>query len=75
MRNKPKGKDRRSVLKSLSLGASTMAVAPYIWAQDRPALRVLGAHQTLHEPIRQKAEQDLGFRIEYTIGEHAAVTH
>tara|TARA_R110002073_G_scaffold222228_1_gene382443 strand:+ start:2863 stop:3021 length:159 start_codon:yes stop_codon:yes gene_type:complete len=52
-----------------------MAVAPYIWAQDRPALRVLGAHQTLHEPIRQKAEQDLGFRIEYTIGEHAAVTH
>jgi len=52
-----------------------MAVAPYIWTQDRPALRVLGAHQTLYEPIRQKAEQDLGFRIEYTIGEHAAVTH
>ena len=46
-----------------------------MWTQEKPVLRVLGAYQTLYEDIRLKAQEDLGFRIEFTVGEHAAVTH
>jgi putative spermidine/putrescine transport system substrate-binding protein len=75
LRQSKKNIERRKVLKGLSLGVTSAMAAPYVHTQDRPALRVLGAHQTLYEPIRLKAEQDLGFSIEYIIGEHAAVTH
>lgn len=75
MRQPIKNKERREVLKRLSLGASSVLAAPYVWTQQKPALRVLGAYQTLYEDVRLKAEEDLGFKIEFTVGEHAAVTH
>lgn len=68
-----KSKERRQVLKSLSLGTTSILMAPYIWTREKPVLRVLGSY--LHEDIRLKAQEDLGFRIEFTVGEHAAVTH
>jgi putative spermidine/putrescine transport system substrate-binding protein len=34
----------------------------------KPRLRVLGTHATLQEPIRQRAEQDLGIEIEFMPG-------
>ena len=34
---------------------------------DRPTLRVLGTRETLLESIRQRAEAELGFRIEYDV--------
>lgn len=34
---------------------------------DRPTLRVLGTRETLLESIRQRAEEELGFRIEYDV--------
>ncbi|MEQ9021917.1 MAG: hypothetical protein RLN82_04045, partial [Pseudomonadales bacterium] len=70
-----KNKGRREVLKRLSLGASSVLAAPYVWTQAKPVLRVLGRHQTLYDSLRQRAEEDLGFRIEYEVSEHAAVTH
>lgn len=68
-----KNRERRKVLKNLSLGASSVLMAPYVWTQEKPVLRVLGAY--LHEDVRLKAEEDLGFRIEFTFGEHSDVTH
>jgi putative spermidine/putrescine transport system substrate-binding protein len=51
---------------SATIGAGFPAI---IRARDsRPALRVLGTHATLQEPIRRQAEQDLGFRIEFLPG-------
>lgn len=39
----------------------------------RPTLRVVGTHVTLQEPIRRRAEQDLGINIEFYPGGSAEV--
>lgn len=39
----------------------------------KPTLRVVGTHVTLQEPIRQRAEQDLGINIEFHPGGSAEV--
>lgn len=38
-------------------------------------LRVLGTHVTLQEPLRQRAEADLGFALEFSPAGSAAVLH
>ncbi|MBK1705693.1 signal peptide prediction [Halochromatium glycolicum] len=50
--------------------ASAAAAFPAIVRarDDPPTLRVLGTHATLQEPLRRKAEQDLGFRIDFLPG-------
>ncbi len=71
-------KNRRQFLKNsaLTLGAlSTQIYAPYVFAKNKPKLRVLGTHVTLQEEIRKKAENDLGIEIEFHPGGSAAVLH
>ncbi len=75
---------RREIL--AGLGAATLAgsansatrgrpVAPTILVRSDLPLRVLGTHVTLQEPVRARAEADLGFRIEFAPGGSAAVLH
>lgn len=71
--------DRRSILKSAvgiaATAASLPASAPYVYAKSNRSLRVLGTHVTLQEPIRRRAERDLGISIEFQPGGSAAVLH
>ncbi|MFW6021016.1 MAG: ABC transporter substrate-binding protein [Guyparkeria sp.] len=68
--------NRRDVLKAggaglLLAGAGFPAI---VRALDRkPTLRVMGTHVTLQEPIRRRAEQELGFNIEFHPGGSAEV--
>ena len=69
-----KGIDRRTFLKygstlAPSLGFPTILKA----ANAKPTIRVVGTHVTLQEPIRQRAEQDLGINIEFYPGGSAEV--
>ncbi|MCF7984581.1 MAG: extracellular solute-binding protein [Thiohalocapsa sp.] len=61
----------------MQCAACAPAVAAFpaiIRARDTgPTLRVLGTHATLHEPIREQAERDLGIRIEFEPGGSARV--
>jgi putative spermidine/putrescine transport system substrate-binding protein len=65
---------RRNLLRGLVGGCAAAGFPAIIRAQDtRPTLRVLGTHATLHEPIREQAERDLGIRIEFQPGGSAQV--
>ncbi|MEM7517593.1 MAG: extracellular solute-binding protein, partial [Planctomycetota bacterium] len=47
--------------------------APFIQIKRRPKLRVLGTHVTLQEPLRLKAQEDLGIDIVFEPGGSAEV--
>ena len=71
---------RREFLKTAGragLGTATALAFPnIISARDaKPTIKVLGTHVTLQEPIRQKAEKDLGIRIEFYPGGSAEIIH
>ncbi len=55
------------------VGAAVAVRAPFVFASDRPKLRVLGTHVTLREEIRKRAEQDIGIEIEFEAGGDAHV--
>ena len=70
--------NRRTFLQqSGKFGAAALATTlfPQLGKADssRTVLRVVGTHVTLLEPIRQKAEQDLGITIEFYPGGDAEV--
>lgn len=67
---------RRNFIKNLALlttGAALTVKSPYVWAKATTTLRVLGTHVTLQEPLRIKAQQELGINIEFTPGGSAEV--
>ncbi len=69
----PGGYTRREVLRFGVAGAAALC-APRVRGQARPRLRVIGTHTTLQEPIRRRAEQDLGISIEFrSMGTAAAL--
>ncbi|WP_404376090.1 PotD/PotF family extracellular solute-binding protein [Vreelandella aquamarina] len=67
---------RRDLLKAGGIGlllgkASFPAIVQAV--NRKPTLRVVGTHVTLQEPIRRRAEQDLGINIEFYPGGSAEV--
>ena len=65
---------RRSLLKAAtrcSVGGSI----PQILVKNDFTLRVLGTHVTLQEPLRQRAEADLGIKILFQPGGSARILH
>nr|CRH05087.1 conserved exported protein of unknown function [Candidatus Magnetococcus massalia] len=66
---------RRLLQQGVALGAAgwTMGHAPFIHSAEKPVLRVLGTHVTLREAIRQQAERELGFAIQFEPGGSARV--
>lgn len=58
-----------------ALSAPGTPRAPTLYLPKGRRLRVLGTHVTLQEPLRQRAEADLGFGIEFSPGGSAAVLH
>ncbi len=67
-------RSRRDFLRLAASGTAALC-APRVLAKSarRPTLRVLGTHVTLQEPIRRKAEADLGISIEFQPRGSAAV--
>lgn len=61
--------NRRTFLRqSTRLGAAALAAAAFpklAQATAKPTIKVVGTHVTLLEPIRQRAEQDLGIKLEF----------
>ncbi len=47
--------------------------APYVRAKTKQKLRVLGTHVTLQEPLRRRAEEELGLDIQFEPGGSAEV--
>jgi putative spermidine/putrescine transport system substrate-binding protein len=67
---------RRNAIRGITTSALVAGFPSILRSSDqRPRLRVLGTHVTLQEEIRRKAEEDLGFGIEFTPGGSAAVIH
>lgn len=68
---------RRKIIKqgisSAAVASLSTFYAPNIWTKEPITLRVLGTHVTLREPIRQRAEKELGFRIHFEPGGSARV--
>ncbi|MBF0370072.1 MAG: extracellular solute-binding protein [Magnetococcales bacterium] len=70
------GVTRRRFLKTagaVAAGAAVITRAPFVHTAEKPVLRVLGTHVTLREAIRKKAEEDLGFAIQFEPGGSARV--
>ncbi|MGR0482364.1 MAG: ABC transporter substrate-binding protein [Candidatus Electronema sp. V4] len=69
--------NRRTFLRqSGRLGAAALAATAFpklAKAKSKPTVKVVGTHVTLLEPIRQKAEQDLGINVEFHPGGDAEV--
>ncbi|WP_420806145.1 ABC transporter substrate-binding protein [Aestuariibacter salexigens] len=69
-------RSRRKALKTiskLSLAGVAAAKAPYVFARQSTVLRVLGTHVTLQDELREQAERDLGFSIQFEPRGSAAV--
>ncbi|WP_439101656.1 ABC transporter substrate-binding protein [Congregibacter sp.] len=67
---------RRKVLKQACalLATSCTGFPAIISARDaKPTVRVLGTHVTLQEPLRQRAEKELGINLVYSPGGSAQV--
>lgn len=67
---------RRTLLKGTAVGfaASTLPFPAIISARDaQPVVRVIGTHVTLQEPLRLRAERDLGIKLEFSPGGSAQV--
>lgn len=57
-------------------GIAAISMPGILTARNRkPTIKVVGTHVTLQEPIRQKAEQELGINIEFYPGGSAEVIH
>jgi len=56
-----------------TMGTAAVIQAPYVQANKRPKLRVLGTHVTLQEVIRQQAQKDLDIDIIFEPGGSAEV--
>ncbi len=65
------GATRRAFL----AGAASCLAAPTVWAKKKFALRILGTHVTLQEPLRERAQRDLGIDITFEPGGSARVLH
>jgi putative spermidine/putrescine transport system substrate-binding protein len=70
--------DRRTFLKTtgaaLAAGGTLSGFPSIVRAVNRrPKLRVMGTHVTLQEPLRRRAERDLGIDIEFYPGGSAGV--
>ena len=71
--------NRRTFLQqSGKIGAAVAAAAVFPnfaagYHKPRPTIKVVGTHVTLLEPLRQRAEQDLGINIEFHPGGDAEV--
>lgn len=74
-KNLPSPISRRSVLAGgVALASAGVAqAAPFIQVRRRPKLRVLGTHVTLQEPLRIRAQQDLGIDVVFEPGGSAEV--
>lgn len=73
---------RRTFLKTAAATAAVacsagtrLTGAPFGFVRQKRVLRVLGTHVTLQEPLRQQAEKDLGFEIQFEPGGSARVLH
>lgn len=68
---------RRSFLQTAAAATtlSYLQSPPFIYAQKEFSLRVLGTHVTLQEPLRERAEKDLGIQITFEPGGSAQVLH
>jgi putative spermidine/putrescine transport system substrate-binding protein len=56
------------------MGTATIGFPTIVKALNRrPTIRVVGTHVTLQEPLRRRAEQDLGINIEFYPGGSAEV--
>jgi len=67
---------RRKFIKNSVTAATSAAFltkAPYVMANKRQKLRVLGTHVTLQEEIRSRAQEELDIDIEFTPGGSAEV--
>ncbi len=62
---------RRNFIKQaglLTIGLATTIHAPYVFANTRETLRVLGTHVTLQEELRVRAEKELNLNIIFEPG-------
>jgi len=67
---------RREAVRLVAVGAAAVcAPARAYQPRDGVSLRVLGTHATLQEPIRRRAEQELGITIEHTVLGGAEMIH
>jgi putative spermidine/putrescine transport system substrate-binding protein len=65
---------RKLIKRGALIGAGLVAgSAPWVHTRAAEPLRVLGTHVTLREPIRRRAEEDLGFPILFDAGGSARV--
>ncbi|WP_417915599.1 ABC transporter substrate-binding protein [Candidatus Electronema sp. JM] len=65
--------NRRTFLKQGSAALAAAAFPRLAQGKKRPKIKVMGTHVTLLEPIRQRAERDLGIEIEFYPGGDAEV--
>jgi putative spermidine/putrescine transport system substrate-binding protein len=67
--------NRRTFLKQsgAALAAAAFPRLARAKSKSKPTIKVVGTHVTLLEPIRQRAEQDLGINIEFHPGGDAEV--
>lgn len=70
--------NRRQFVKSsaaaVALGGAALGFPSIVKAVNRrPTIRIVGTHVTLQEPLRRRAEQDLGINIEFYPGGSAEV--
>ena len=76
--DKPLKPQRRKFVKQAigtALASTAMMSGPYIHAAARRQLRVMGTHVTLQEPLRQRAQQDLGIDLIFEPKGDAALLH
>lgn len=66
---------RRTWLSQLAVAGASISAAPIVFAKTKFKVRVLGTHVTLQEPIRKKAQEDLGIEVEFSPGGSAEVLH
>ena len=69
--------DRRRFLSSTAsaVAAATSPVAAYAHIKRDFKVRVLGTHVTLQEPLRQRAQKELGIELVFQPGGSASVLH
>ena len=66
---------RRFLATSAAAATLTRPVAAYAQIKRRFKVRVLGTHVTLQEPLRKRAEKELGIELVFEPGGSAAVLH
>ncbi len=65
---------RRAFLKQSAAAVSAFAFPAILHARNKyPTIRVLGTHVTLQEPLRERAQKELGINIEFYPGGSAEV--